>query len=428
MNNDTSVPEGLLSPILLQLNALLTNQREAIGQWFAEAYRETPPHLYSSVDIRHAGFKLAPVDTNLFPAGFNNLSAGARHLAMQRFRDFLAQHYPQAKRIALIPENHTRNLNYLDNLAYLRDLLQAAGAETRIGWLELTADDESPTPSELMSASGVLLTVRHCRREGAKLVIGEDFIPDLVVLNNDLTSGIPELLRDIEQPLVPPPSLGWHRRLKSSHFAAYEKVVGQFCRQFGLDPWLISTHSQQCGLVNFHERTNIDCVAMNVEKVLHGVRRKYQEYGITSDPYVFIKADSGTYGMGIMTVYSGEEVLEMNKKIRNKMSVIKEGTVNTRVIIQEGVPTIDRVEGVIAEPMVYVVNGLPVGGAYRINHERDAYNNLNARGMEFRKMRVPEADEDTTQERLSDVPLPLFRAYCLITRLASLAAAREVVA
>jgi glutamate--cysteine ligase len=28
----------------------------------------------TSVDLRNAGFKLAPVDTNLFPGGFNNLN------------------------------------------------------------------------------------------------------------------------------------------------------------------------------------------------------------------------------------------------------------------------------------------------------------------------------------------------------------------
>ena len=29
-----------------------------------------------SVDLRNSGFKLAPVDTNLFPGGFNNLNPG----------------------------------------------------------------------------------------------------------------------------------------------------------------------------------------------------------------------------------------------------------------------------------------------------------------------------------------------------------------
>jgi len=39
--------------------------------------------VYCSVDLRNAGFKLAPVDTNLFPGGFNNLSPEMLPLAVQ---------------------------------------------------------------------------------------------------------------------------------------------------------------------------------------------------------------------------------------------------------------------------------------------------------------------------------------------------------
>ena len=107
--------------------------------------------------------------------------------------------------------------------------------------------------------------------------------------------------------------------------------------------------------VNFGEKQGLECVAMGVEKVLHKIRTHYARYGITSEPYVYVKSDSGTYGMGIMTVKSGDEMLEINKKIRNKMNAIKEGVQSTEVIIQEGVPTADAVEGSPAEPMLYLV-------------------------------------------------------------------------
>jgi len=35
------------------------------------------------VDLRNAGFKLAPVDTNLFPGGWNNLTPEMLPLAVQ---------------------------------------------------------------------------------------------------------------------------------------------------------------------------------------------------------------------------------------------------------------------------------------------------------------------------------------------------------
>ena len=36
--------------------------------------------------------------------------------------------------------------------------------------------------------------------------------------------------------------------------------------------------------------------------MLGEVREKYTEYGIDETPYVMVKADAGTYGMGMMTV------------------------------------------------------------------------------------------------------------------------------
>ena len=61
---------------LLELEAHFLNHSSAIESWFRQQFRETPAPFYASVDLRNAGYKLAPVDTNLFPAGFNNLHPG----------------------------------------------------------------------------------------------------------------------------------------------------------------------------------------------------------------------------------------------------------------------------------------------------------------------------------------------------------------
>jgi hypothetical protein len=55
------------------------------------------------------------------------------------------------------------------------------------------------------------------------------------------------------------------------------------------------------------------------------MRAKYREHGIDDKPYVVVKADAGTYGMGVMTVKDASEVIGLNRKQRNKMSVVKEG-------------------------------------------------------------------------------------------------------
>nr|WP_246209852.1 glutamate--cysteine ligase [Wolbachia endosymbiont of Atemnus politus] len=55
-------------------------------------------------------------------------------------------------------------------------------------------------------------------------------------------------------------------------------------------------------------------MATKVDQVLSLVQKKYEEYGVSTQPYVFIKANNGTYGMGIIKATSEEEILNLNKK------------------------------------------------------------------------------------------------------------------
>jgi glutamate--cysteine ligase len=304
--------------------------------------------------------------------------------------------------VLIVPENHTRNLFYLENLAVLAELVRAAGAEVRIG--SLTATE----PLALTSQSGRPVAESVLLRQGDVLATADGFTPDFVLLNNDCTAGPPALLEGIRQPVEPPFKLGWYNRRKTEHFRAYDEIAQEFAVAFGFDPWLISAAFHRCGVVNFEERTGIECVALGVEKVLHTIRRKYEEHG-----------------MGIMTVTSGDELLEINKKTRNKMGTIKEGTANTEVIIQEGIPTIERAQGAIAEPMIYLIDGVPVGGAYRVNEQRDVFANLNAPGMRF----VGMCDEGECGDEVKnsiETPKCNFGVFGLIAALAALAAGREV--
>jgi glutamate--cysteine ligase len=320
--------------------------------------------------------------------------------------------------VLIIPENHTRNQGYIDNLHALSTLVAEAGAQMRIG--SLIAEKQAPI--ELVTSSGAAVKELPLTRDKNTLSTEDGFVPELILLNNDLTSGLPDVLRGLTQRIQPRPSLGWHRRRKSIHFDAYDKLAHEFAQAFDLDPWLITTETHKCGMINFGDRKGLDCVALAVEKVLHKVRVHYRHYGITGEPYVFVKSDAGTYGMGIMTARSGDEVVEMNKKVRNKMNVIKEGTQSTEVIIQEGVPTIDMVEGFAAEPMMYLVDGYAVGGAYRVNRERDAEGNLNASGMYFAGMCDEGEVADSSHVHVARCS---FGSFGLIASLASLAVPSE---
>lgn len=75
----------MTTKIIPLLEDFLARRGDEVDAWLKARFEETPALVYSSVDIRHSGLKLAPVDTNLFPAGFNNISERARERAAAGF-------------------------------------------------------------------------------------------------------------------------------------------------------------------------------------------------------------------------------------------------------------------------------------------------------------------------------------------------------
>lgn len=407
---------------LLELEQRFLEQSAPIEQWFRSQWQEHTPPFYSSCDLRNAGFKLAPVDTNLFPGGFNNLNPAFLPLCVQAAMSAVEKFCPSACKLLLIPENHTRNNFYLQNLAQLATILTQTGLEVRIGTLlpEITA----PTRIELPYGQSLLLEplLRHDNRLGLA-----DFSPCAILLNNDLSAGIPPLLQGLhEQVILPPLHGGWASRRKTQHFAAYAQVASEFAALINIDPWHINPYFSACRNLNFHERHGEEELAAQVDALLAQVRQKYQEYGIRETPYAVVKADAGTYGMGVMTVRDASEVLGLNRRQRNKMSVIKEGQAVSEVIIQEGVHTFETVRDAVAEPVVYMIDRYVVGGFYRVHTARGKDENLNAPGMEFEPLafetgcNLPDLGENP------DAPPNRFYAYGVVGRLACLAAALEL--
>ncbi|MFX5634530.1 glutamate--cysteine ligase, partial [Acinetobacter baumannii] len=73
-------------------------------------------------------------------------------------------------------------------------------------------------------------------------------------------------------------------------------------------------------------------------------------------PFVFIKANAGTYGMGIMAVKDASEIKDLNRKQRTGMLAGKEGLEVSEVIVQEGVHSFERINQAVAEPVVYMID------------------------------------------------------------------------
>jgi len=405
---------------LLELEQRILDASTSIERWFRLRWQAHEPPFYCSVDLRNSGFKLAPVDTNLYPGGFNNLGAAFMPLAVQAATAAIAKICPEARNLLLVPENHTRNKWYLENVATLAAILRQTGLEVRIGGLSVQEK------TELETATGKKILLEPLKRDGTRLGV-EGFDPCAILVNNDLSAGIPPILEGLsEQVLLPPLHAGWALRRKSAHFAAYDEVAAGFADMLRIDPWLLNPYHAHCGEIDFQARAGEECLASNVSMLLEKIRAKYLEYGIQDAPYVAVKADAGTYGMGVMMVRDAAEVRDLNRKQRNKMAVVKEGLAVSDVIIQEGVHTVERIEEKAAEPVVYMLDQFVIGGFYRVHGARAADENLNAPGMHFVPLAFEQSCTLPDTHANCDAPPNRFYAYGVVARLALAAGGLEL--
>lgn len=407
---------------LYHVEKLILSHVASIEGWFRQQWQKTPAPLTSSVDLRQAGFKLAPVDTNLFPAGFNNLNQDFIPLCIQAAQSVLMELMPNCTHILLLPENHTRNQYYMQSLNVLKNIFSKAGFVLRIGSL----DPELKEPLRVDLENDFLL-IEPVQKNNNKLVI-DDFKACFLFLNNDLSQGIPELLVGVQQKIQPPAELGWSSRLKSDHFSFYNQVVKEFAKLLSMDEWLINPYFNSLSGVDFMAQEGLDQLAIEVDKILSLTQKKYQEYDIQERPFAVIKADNGTYGMSVMMVHDADEVRHINRKQRTKMSSIKGSQKVDRVLIQEGVYTFEQLDGAVAEPVVYMIGKFVVGGFYRVHQGRGIAENLNAPGMRFEPLAFADSCNMPCEQLDVSNYSNRFYVYGVISRLAALAAAREIAA
>jgi glutamate--cysteine ligase len=161
---------------------------------------------------------------------------------------------------------------------------------------------------------------------------------------------------------------------------------------------------------------------------MEAITRKYEEYHIGHQPFLVVKADAGTYGMAVMTVRNVDELRNMNRKQRTRMSTIKGGQPVHRVIIQEGVYTFETYgpTQAVAEPVIYMFGQSVIGGFYRVHQDKGTDENLNSPGMRFEPIAFAKPCDQPCDDLDPDACPNRFYVYGLIAQLSMLAAAREI--
>ena len=410
------------------IKALESRQQEVLN-WLHEQEDKSRLPFYSSVDIRDAGFKLSVVDTNIFPAGFNNLCEHGLKDAALFFKLAVERRVPGARNVLIITEEHTRNTWYLENVRVLQQVIENAGFNSTIATF-LTVQPsfcEKMKFIEFETATGQHVRV-YCLKNILTEFENNRRSIDLVILNNDLSTGIPDILKNSSIPIYPSTHAGWHTRLKSEHFSHFNHLIKEFAEIIGFDPWFFSTCFRIIDRVNLNDEKDRHYVRDVTADLFNEIQKKYREHLISEKPYLVIKPDSGTYGMGVLPIEEPDEILMLNNRKRSKLYSGKGSKVNDRWIIQEGIPTIYNINDETSEVCMYQIENHLIGGFFRSNVGKTKRENLNTKGMTFKKM-CPHLDEyqECDCAGRAGRPFAVFDLYRMLARIAALAAQREII-
>jgi glutamate--cysteine ligase len=391
----------------------ILNNCKNLQEWLLDKTRNLYIPVYSSYDIRDSGQKVVNVDANIFPAGFNNICPTDKDSAVAKVKDYLHRHYGNSlKRILLLTEEHTNNLFYWENVYTLSDLIQKAGFEIRVA-----IPRALEAPLQLQSATGKPVTVWSAVRDGDSVSVG-DFKPDLIISNNDFSDPYEEWSAGLLTPMNPPRELGWYQRKKDQYFKFYNELAGEFAQLIGVDPWQLQLRTTKFDNFDITSEKSADELAGVVDQMITELRQEYRQRGLEQEPFIFIKNNSGTYGLAVVQVSSGDQVRSWNYKTRKKMKAAKGGRDVQEVIVQEGVSSIVKSEDITAEPVIYMIGFDLAGGFLRTHGEKGPTDSLNSPGAVYKKMCV----SDLT---VNQKGCPMENVYGWVAILGALAIGRE---
>ena len=398
-----------------EFHKTIISKLDQIGPWFEKRRAGLFLPFYASFDMRDSGFKISNVDANIFPAGFNNICQVDKDNAVDLARSYINDRYGslELSNIGILTEEHTNNPFYWENVRAIQEIIKEAGFEVRL----MMPKQLDTNPIKVETVSGYALTVYQADFESDSVKAG-DFKADLVISNNDFSIAYEDNFSGKDYRMNPSRQLGWYQRKKSNYFDQYNKLATEFSEFLGIDPWLITIGSRRFPDFDIKSEESRKALSDVVDSMIAELKEEYSKRGIDQDPVVFIKNNSGTYGLGILQVKSGQEVLDWNNKSRKKMKAAKGGRDIEELIIQEGIPTAIQSDDSTAEPAIYMIGCSLAGGFLRAHSKKGPNESLNSPGAVYKRLCVSDLEID-------DEGKPLENVYGWIAKLGILAIGRE---
>lgn len=398
-----------------EIHKRIYEKQSQLNEWHDNLRKSLPIPIYTSIDVRDSGFKIASVDANIYPAGFNNICDTDREAGHNLAKSYLQNTYgKETKNIILITEEHTNNAYYWQNVYALRQILIEADYNVEIA---LPRKMES---IEVQTANGQTLQVHGSYTdESGNLFLENGFQADLVLTNNDFSDQLSEWASNLKTPLNPPREMGWFQRKKSTHFEFYNEIAGEFADILEVPKESFQIYTEVFDNFDISDEDSKTALAKRVDEILADLSNKYQELGIDSSPSVFVKNNSGTYGLAVNKVNSGSEIMEWNYKSRKKMKAAKGGKDVSSLIIQEGIPSRIKVEEAVAEPVVYLMGCKLLGGFLRTHSKKGENDSLNSPGAAYKRLCMSDL-------LIHSEKVPMENVYGWIGRISSLAIGKEI--
>ena len=371
-------------------------KEKALQDWYCKKTLDFSYPIYSSYDIRDSGFKVSNVDANIFPAGFNNICPTDKDSSQDLFAEYLKSHYgPNIKRILLVTEEHTNNPYYWSNVLAIKKVLENAGQEVLVAIPKRLA-----APLTVTSSAGEALQVVSAFEDSVEV---KEFKPDVVISNNDFSDPHEEWSKQLTLPMNPPFGLGWYQRKKSRYFHFYNQLVEEFSKIAGIDPFYLNVQTEVFENFDLSDEASLQQLSQKVDEMIARLQVEYDKRQIKEKPFVFVKNNAGTYGLAVIRVSTGAEVLEWNYKSRKKMKAAKGGRDVAEVILQEGIPTRVQAEGSTAEPVIYMIGCQLAGGFLRTHPEKNSSESLNSPGAVYKRLCVSDLNVSVEGSPLENV-------------------------
>lgn len=411
-----------LSGPLGELEQRILDAAPSIERWFRLEWMEHTPPVYSTAALCNSGFKVAALDTDLFPQDWQRLPSAMVPLAVQAMLSVIEKTCPEARNLLIIPELHRCNqADYVRSLGSLRHILQLAGLHVRFGGVEAqhTRALELHAPALGDAQPAVSLTVEPLRWHRQRVGL-EGFDPCILLLNNDLHDGIPGIVEELPgQFVLPAVQASWSVRRRSRHFGHHEELSKRLAKLLGIDPWLITALHANVPASDAlpHRVQHLQALADAADQLLARIRRKYREYGITHAPSLTLWPDGARVEGSPLCLHDASQVPAL-------LSASPHIAQHTGWLLQEGLQSCERLNEQCVQPLVYMIDRHVIGGFYR-GHDCVAGRDSCAHGADHGHDSFTPLPLATPTRNAASAP-NRFYIYGVLARLAALAASYEI--